>query len=94
MTSPKKTRMTDGGGFSRILSELEESGFIQSHYPQKKTNRDARYRISDQYTLFYFSFVKNSKSSGEGTWLSRLNNPKWRAWTGYAFEDICRYHIN
>ena len=88
----KKSSLTEGGSFSRVLAELEQSGFIQSFYPFGKTNRDAMYRLTDPYTLFYFSFVKNSKAVGDGAWLARLGSPKWRAWSGYAFEDICKYH--
>jgi len=29
-----------------------------------------------------------------GAWLAQLNSPRWRAWSDYAFEYICRYHID
>lgn len=88
----KKSRLKEGGSFSIVLTELEESGFIKAYYPFGRTSRGAIYRLVDPYTLFYFSYVKSSKATGQGSWLSRLNNPKWRAWSGYAFEDICHYH--
>ena len=40
------------------------------------------------------TFVKDSKAEGQGAWLTQINNPKWRAWSGYAYEYICRYHLD
>src|SRR5690606_36638448 len=34
------------------------------------------------------------KARGEGAWLSRLDSPSWRAWSGYAFENVCFQHIH
>ncbi len=88
----QKAKVREGGNLSVVLNELEQSGFIKKHYPFGKSSRDAIYMLGDQYTLFYFTFVRHSKAEGEGAWLSRLGHPKWRAWSGYAFEQICRYH--
>jgi len=90
----QQSGLKEGGNFSVVLDELEQSGFIKRYFPFGKSHRDALYQLSDQYTLFYLTFVRHSKAQGEGTWLSRLGNPKWRAWSGYAFEQICRYHIS
>ncbi|MEM6379512.1 MAG: hypothetical protein AAF705_15000, partial [Bacteroidota bacterium] len=89
----KQSGLKEGGNFSTVLKELEESGFISRYYPFGKSNRDARYRLSDPYTLFYLSFVRNTRTRGSGAWLSRMGDAKWRAWSGYAFEQICLYHI-
>jgi AAA+ ATPase superfamily predicted ATPase len=88
----QKSGLKEGGGLSLILNELTQSGFIKKHFPFGRTHRDALYQLSDAYTLFYLTFVKSSKSQGQGTWLSQLHSPKWRAWSGYAFEQICHYH--
>lgn len=88
----QKSGIAEGGNFSVVLNELEQSGFIKKYFPFGKTGRDALYQLSDQYTLFYLTFVKNSKVKGQDAWLSRLGNSKWRAWSGYAFEQICQYH--
>jgi len=85
--------LPDGGTSSNILEELEQSGFIKRYFPFGKTKRDAIYQLTDPYTLFYLTFVKDSKAEGPGAWISRLNSPKWRAWSGYAFEHLCFYHI-
>ena len=90
----KESKLSDGGSTTSILNELEDSGFIKKYVPFGKRKRDAFYRLSDPYTLFYLTFVKDSKAQGEGAWLARLNNPKWQAWSGYAFEYLCMYHID
>ncbi len=88
------TKLSDGGSTSNILDELEQSGFIKRYFPFGKTKRDALFQLIDPYTLFYLTFVKDSKAEGQGAWLAQADNPKWRAWSGYAFEYICCYHID
>ncbi len=83
-----------GGSSSATLDELEQSGFIRRYFPFGKTKRDALYQLIDPYTLFYLSFVKDSRADGQGAWIELSKSPRWRAWSGYAFEYICRYHIN
>ncbi len=90
----KQINIKEGGNFSIVLDELEQSGFIKKYFPFGKSGRDALFQLSDPYSLFYLTFVQQSKAQGEGAWLSRLGNPKWRAWSGYAFEQICRYHTS
>jgi len=85
--------INDGGTLTTVLRELEESGFISKSYPFGKKIRDSIYRLTDQYSLFYLKFIKDQKQSGAGSWLNRIDNPVWRAWSGYAYESICLQHI-
>ena len=85
--------LPDGGSATTTLDELEQSGFIRRYFPFGKSKRDALYQLIDPYTLFYISFVKDSKAEGQGAWIELSKSPRWRAWSGYAFEYICRYHI-
>ena len=89
----KISRVKDGGALTTVLRELEESGFISKSFPFGKKIRDSIYRLSDQYSLFYLKFVKDQKSLGSGSWLTRIDSPAWRAWSGYAYENICLQHI-
>lgn len=88
------TGLPDGGTASGILDELEQSGFIRRYFPFGKTKREVLYQLTDPFSLFYLTFVKDSKAEGQGAWLAQLNSPKWRAWSGYAFEYLCRYHVD
>jgi len=84
----------NGGTLTTVLRELEESGFISKSFPFGKKIRDSIYRLSDQYSLFYLKFIKDQHRTGAGSWLSRIDSPAWRAWSGYAYESICLHHIS
>jgi hypothetical protein len=89
----KATGLADGGTVSNLLEELEQSGFIKRYYPFGKVKRDALFQLVDPYSLFYLTFVKDSKAEGQGAWLMQYESPRWQAWSGYAFEYICHYHV-
>jgi len=88
-----KTKLPSGGSFTNLLSELEESGFISSYVPLDKKVKSTLYRLSDFFCLFYLQFVKENKQTGEGTWINMIDNPSYRAWSGYAYEQICLHHL-
>ena len=90
----KATKLANGGTFTKILEELEQCGFIRKYYPFGKSLRGSFYQLTDPYSLFYLQFIKNSRAIGEGAWLTQIDQPKWRAWSGYAFEYICFYHLD
>jgi len=90
----KLSGIKDGGTLTTILRELEESGFIDKSSPFEKKIRDSIFRLSDHYSLFFLKFVKDQKLCGSGAWLSRIDSPAWRAWSGYAYESICLQHVD
>lgn len=92
------TGMSSGGGVTNILNELEESGFIVPIASFGKKKNDLRYRLVDEYSLFYLKWITQAKSidlSGvdENFWMKVGNTPAGRAWAGYAFESLCMKHI-
>jgi uncharacterized protein len=89
----RAAKLSDGGSTSSLLEELEQSGFIRRYLPFGKTKRGAIYQLSDPYTLFYLSFVADTKAAGQGAWMHLSQSPRWRAWSGYAFEFLCHYHL-
>jgi len=89
----KAAEMKTGGSLTRLLNELEESGFISRYTPINKKSKDTLYRLSDFYSLFYFKFIKNNTNYDEGVWMNAIDNPSQRAWAGYAFEQVCLAHI-
>lgn len=89
----KATRLSDGGGFSRILDELEQSDFITSTRPFNKKKKDTIYRLIDNYSLFYLRFMEDRRKSGKGSFLSLAQMGVWKQWCGYAFENVCMGHI-
>lgn len=93
-----KTKIASGGTLTTILSELEESGFIVALCDFGKTKKNTRYRLVDEYSLFYLKWIIQAKSTDfngvdPDFWLKMSNSPAGRAWSGYAFENLCMKHI-
>jgi uncharacterized protein len=86
-------QLSSGGGLTKLLDELLESGFISESIPFNKTVKDSLYKLSDEFSLFYLKFMDNSKAFGAGTWQSRSQSSGWKSWAGLAFENICLKHI-
>jgi AAA+ ATPase superfamily predicted ATPase len=85
-------KLTTGGGTTKLLDELIESGFISSYIPFGKNSKDAVYKLSDEYTLFYLKFIEHGRANGKGTWVKLSREAKWKSWSGIAFESICLKH--
>jgi uncharacterized protein len=88
------TKFTNGGMLTEILSELSQSGFIGIYSSYGKKSRESIYRLTDDYSVFYLTFLASlgENTNADFTRLSEL--PKWKAWSGYAFENVCLYHID
>jgi len=84
---------TSSGNFSKNLEELEESGFISRYNSFVKKRQEVFYRLSDFYCHFYLKFIQHNTNFSQGVWLNAIDNPRQRAWSGYAFEQICLAHI-
>ncbi len=82
-----------GGTLTKVLADLEESGFISSYSSLDNKQKNIIYRLSDFYTAFYFKFIKSGKYQGEDAWINLLDNPVQRTWEGFTFEQICIDHI-
>jgi AAA+ ATPase superfamily predicted ATPase len=82
-----------GGGLTTVLEELEQCGFIRSYNAYEKKTRDVLYQLVDFFSLFYLNFIKNTHQTDEQFWANSMGSAKHRAWTGYAFEQVCMQHI-
>lgn len=80
------------------LKSLEECGFIMSFLPYQKEGKGLYYKLTDEYSLFYLSWIEpikktlEIKSLGKNYWEKRKISPEWRSWSGYAFESVCHKH--
>jgi len=86
-------KLSSGGHTTQLLEELTESGFINSYVPLNKSKKDALYKLTDEYSLFYLKFIEGSKATGAGTWLRFISGNSWTSWSGNAFESVCMKHI-
>jgi len=87
-----QTKLKSGGTFTSTLEELALSGFITSYSAIDKKSKETLYRLSDFYTLFYFKFIEDNPTPEPNYWINRIDDPAHRAWSGYAFEQVCLAH--
>jgi uncharacterized protein len=86
-------KLPNAGSTTRILDELEESGFITKYQNYGKQTKDAIYQLTDYFTLFHFKFIAKSSVLDTGIWLKQLDTPKQKVWSGFTFELLCLHHI-
>ena len=84
------TRITNGGGLTRKLEELEQCGFIRKY--TSVGNAKFIYQLMDFYTLFYYHFIHGGKDYDEDTWMHLQGQPRHAAWLGLSFERLCLAH--
>ncbi|MEN8119853.1 MAG: hypothetical protein ABFS35_05880 [Bacteroidota bacterium] len=88
----KKSALPAGGTFSRALEDLLESGFVSQYRPFNKKKKFTTYRLIDLYSLFYLKFIKDNISDTPHTWQKIAGQNSFKAWSGYAYENICMLH--
>ena len=89
-----KTKISTGGGLTKILESLEVSDFIVSYHYYGRSRRELYYRLTDFYSLFYLYFVSNKKTVNTNYWENNQVSPALSAWRGLTFELVCFCHIN
>jgi AAA+ ATPase superfamily predicted ATPase len=87
------THIQEGGNLTNVLKELEASGFIRKYKSFGKKERNMLYQLVDFFTLFYYNFMHSNENNDENFWTNFSENAKHRAWSGYAFEQVCLAHI-
>ncbi len=87
----KETGLSNNGTLTRMLNDLEYSGFIRiNDFYGAKTKI---YQLADYYTLFYYKFIRDNYGNDEHYWAHTLDNAARRAWSGYTFEQVCKDHV-
>ena len=90
----KTSKLTDNTDFSKALQELEQCGFIRKYTTIGKKNKDAIYQLIDNYTLFYFDFIRENVNGDEHFWTSQAGSSIHAGWAGRAFERVCMQHVS
>lgn len=90
MTSLK---MPEGGTLTEVLNNLITCDFIREYRSFGKKQRDKLFQLTDLFTLFYLKQVRNNKGEDDDYWATHIDTPSHRAWSGYAFEQVCLHHI-
>jgi AAA+ ATPase superfamily predicted ATPase len=94
----EKLKIPSGGHASSILEELEESGFITTCPEFQKKTKEKKLWLIDEYSHFYMTWIEPIRGSivlghDPDYWLKMQNDPRWKSWSGYAFESVCFKHI-
>ena len=90
----KATGLSANGALSKMLTDLERSGFIRINDMYGFKQREKIYQISDYYTIFYFRFLKDGHGKDEHFWSNTNDDPSKRVWEGLTFEQICKDHAD
>lgn len=85
----QKLNRDSGGNFTAMLHNLELSKFIIAQPQMGNKNKEKKYKLSDNFCLFYLKFVSQKP---QGTWQNIYESNAWQSWSGLAFENICMQH--
>ncbi len=93
-----KAKLTSGGTSSKIIEELIDAGFLILVPSFTKKKVGGIYRLIDEYSLFYLTWIAENSNIGlesvdSNFWIKKQNTPKWNTWSGIAFEALCLKHI-
>ena len=90
----KFTKISNGGGLTTMLEELELCGFIaiNNNFSAKKSLR--LYQLTDFYSLFYLHFENDNRRTSGNYWSNIIDTSKHKSWTGFSFELLCQTHIS
>lgn len=86
--------LSSGANVTRMLEDLEECGFIRKYNAFGKKRNDAIYQLIDNFTLFYFKFMKDNKGNDEHFWSHSYLSAVRYSWAGLAFERVCMQHVD
>ena len=89
----ESSELPTGGGLTRVLDELEKSGFVRQETPFGRRARGTLYRLIDEYSLFYLSWIEGVRGAKDGYWITQHGSRKWSAWAGFSFEGLCLKHV-
>ena len=87
------SKITDGGGLTRILRDLSICGFIREYkaYGQKK--RDSLYQLIDSFSLFDIRFREKRDEHTSDFWLRFSSTASHAIWSGFSYEKLCLLHL-
>ncbi len=85
--------LQDNGNLTEALENLCRCDFVRKYNAFGKKTRGMMYQLIDLYCLFYLRFVKDNNSQDTKFWSNAAQSGAVKAWSGYAFEQVCLQHI-
>ena len=89
----KASKLQPNGHFTEVLNELEQCDFIEKFNDFTRAKNGSYYYLKDPFSLFYLRYMKNNDTKDDYYWTNYAEDGGHRAWSGYAFERLCRIHI-
>lgn len=87
-------KLQEGGRLSEVLENLITCDFIRQYNAFGRKKKGRLYQLTDLFTLFYLKEVKDNSNESDDFWTSGIDSPGRRAWSGYAFEQVCLHHVS
>lgn len=87
-------QLPNNGNLSKILKDLEYSGFIRKYQAIGKKSHDSLYQLIDFYTIFYFKFLAENKHNDKNFWTKSQSSNLYLTWCGLTFERVCLLHVD
>ena len=89
----EKLHISNGSRISRALHALTAGDFVIKYVPFGMGKREAHYKLTDPFCLFYLHFVAEHTALADDYWQQRVTSQPVVIWRGYAFENLCFNHI-
>lgn len=87
----EKAKLTSGGRVTQAIEDLVLSGFVQEMAAWNKKTKETVYRLVDEFSVFYWTWMANSKADTQ--WMQIATGRRYENWCGYAFENLCFKHL-
>ena len=87
------TNISDGGTLTEILLNLNRCDFIREYKAIGKEQRESVFQLTDLFSLFYLTFVKDGCSQDVNFWTNSSFSGERNVWAGYSFEQVCFHHV-
>jgi AAA+ ATPase superfamily predicted ATPase len=88
------SNISNGGGLTSMLEELELCGFISINKNFPINKKYQLYQLTDFYSLFYHHFERGKRGTNSNYWSSLMDTNEHKAWAGFSFELLCQAHIS
>jgi AAA+ ATPase superfamily predicted ATPase len=88
----KATGLPYGGGLSDTMAALAESDFILRYMPYGENESVERYKLIDNFCLFWLKYVEPKGEDGSFM-TDSITSEIMKGWRGIAFEEVCWQHI-
>jgi uncharacterized protein len=85
----KEAQLTNSGATNKVIDELVATGYLVHMIPFGNQSRNAKYILADFYSRFYLFFLAQRRATD---WMTIIETPTFRAWSGMAFEWLCHSH--